>query len=149
MVSSGRASPMSGVWEGILSWQWVNRAALPRAGVSRFARVQHVWLQPLGLWVALKVMLCWTEDRVREMGAVHSPAWTGWTEAVVSRRQDSMVYEENSCTVWSIWQEIREVNMDDNNLKMHKGCKNPKGKSLWPIFHKGFSLLLLFTSVCD
>lgn len=46
--------PMSGVWEGILSWQRANRAALPRAGISRCTRAQHVWLQPLGLWVALR-----------------------------------------------------------------------------------------------
>lgn len=39
--------------------------------------------------------------------------------------------------------------MDTNNLKMLKGCKNLKGKGLWPIFHKGFSLLLLFTPVRD
>lgn len=86
--------------------QWANRAAMPRAGVGGFARAQHVWLQPLRLWVAHKVMLCWTEDRVREMGAAHSLARTGWTEVIVSRRQDSMIYEDNSCTVWRIWQEI-------------------------------------------
>lgn len=27
--------------------------------------------------------------------------------------------------------------MDDNSLKMLKGRKNMKAKSLWPIFHKG------------
>lgn len=106
MVSSGRVPPMSGVWEGILSWQRASRAALPRAGISRCARAQHVWLHPLGLWVAHKVMLCWTEDRVREIGAVPCLARTGWTEVVVSRRQDSLIFEENSCTVWRIWQEI-------------------------------------------
>lgn len=63
-------------------------------------------LQPLRLWVAHKVMLCWTEDRAREMGVVHSLARTGWAEVIVSSRQDSMIYEENSCTVWRIWQEI-------------------------------------------
>lgn len=43
----------------------------------------------------------------------------------------------------------QEKQTDDNNLKILKECKNLKGKSLWPIIHQGFSLLLLFTSVCD